>query len=180
MRVVVAGFGPFLDVTDNPAAAVVRDLSARAYPEDAEFVVMSVSYRRSIEEVAARVEAGPVDLVLGFGVARGREKPKLERVAVREAALNNPDVDGSFGADDMGEGPGWLESSLAEDLARCIGLEVSEDAGRYVCNRWLYRALLRGWPAAFIHIPSEGTDVDQVHAGLVRWMEESSARARAT
>lgn len=180
MRVVVAGFGPFLEVTDNPAAAVVRALASRTYPADVEFVVMPVSYRRSIAEVGAIVDRDRADLVLGFGVARGRDRPAVERIAVREATRDDADVDGEFGAGDLGEGPPALESALAPALAGCIGIEISEDAGRYVCNGWLYRALLRGWPAAFVHVPPAGTDVDRVHAGLVRWMEEAAARARAS
>jgi hypothetical protein len=52
-------------------------------------------------------------------------------------------------------------------LALALGANVSDDAGRYVCNAWLYR-VARGFPApvGFVHVPPSGLDPAILLAGL--------------
>ena len=55
-------------------------------------------------------------------------------------------------------------------------LALSDDAGPYVCNAWLYGVLGglaatgRPIPAAFLHVTAEGMDPDRLAAALVTWI----------
>ncbi len=194
MTVVVLGFGAFLEVTDNPAshlATAVHGLGRRITIVGAE---MPASYARG-HAVAAEAMArhNPV-LLLGVGVARGRTLAMVERTAFAEVSVADPDVDGDFGEiagatagatagaltgalTGATAGPISLESPVATALAAALELPVSDDAGRYVCNAWLYRALRGGFPAAFLHVPPQGWPVEALIDGLERWATIRERRA---
>lgn len=150
MTVAVLGFGPFLEVRDNPASRLARAVDGRAGIVGRE---MPVSYRRSV----AMAEECRADLIVGIGVARGRTEAAVERTAVR--GWSESDLDGNLGDID---GPEERRSPLAEAFAAALGVPVSDDAGRYVCNGWLYRCLGLGLPVVFLHIPPDGFSAERL------------------
>jgi pyrrolidone-carboxylate peptidase len=68
-------------------------------------------------------------------------------------------------------GPAEVRATLdVEALAEALGAGVSDDAGAYVCNAWLYAVTrgLPGVPVGFVHVPDQGMPEDQLLAGLAR------------
>lgn len=168
--VLLTGFGPFLDVADNPSGALVRALDGR---RAAGFTLVGrtlpVSYRRGPQralELAASVRPA---LVLGFGVHRGGAL-QVERTG-RRAVGATADVDGAC-PPDLGEGPDTLTATLdTASLAASLQADLSDNAGSYVCNAWLYTVLRDGaLPAAFVHIPPRPADAAAVLRGLTRFL----------
>lgn len=166
MVVLVLGFGPFGSVVDNPA----RRLALAVDGADLGGVrivgrEMPVSYARSEALTLAAARETGARLVLGVGVATKRTAAELEAVARNVRLVADADVDG-VSLSDHGPGPEALGSPLAAPLAACLGVALSEDAGGYVCNGWLYRALRAGLPAAFLHVPPDGFPPERLVAGL--------------
>lgn len=136
MKILVTGFGSFPGVERNPTEALALALDGLVLGSVAvTSLVLPVSYRRGpAAAVAAALERG-ADLVVGFGVSR-RAQIEVERRAllVREG---RPDIDGetATGLD----GPDEIFATLdAARLAELLSAGLSDDAGRYVCNAWLY------------------------------------------
>lgn len=173
----VLGFGPFLDVADNPAARLARAVDgATVGGRRVVGRVMPVSYSRGPELAASLAEDLDPELILGVGVARDRPEPWVERVGRRRCSATEADVDGTAGADLEPEGPEEVEASLDVDaLAAALGCGVSRDAGRYVCNGWLYRAvrtLGAGRPVGFLHVPDAGLTPERLLRGLAALVGE--------
>lgn len=156
------GFGPFGEVSDNPASRLVRALDGARVPAGVvRGVVMDVSYARCVEQTAAAVAVHAPVLLLGVGVAVGRAAPQLERVAYNDVQQGTPDIDGACPrALELG-GPAARTSTWAAPNAEAHGIGRSDDAGRYVCNAWLYRCLgltAGRIPTAFLHLPADGIE----------------------
>lgn len=174
--VLVIGFGPFLDVADNPAARLARAVDGRrAGHARVMGRVMPVSYHRAVTVTQALVAGSGATAVLGVGVARGRGHAALERKGRRRVDPELADVDGvclewltDGGENDGGEN----DVEVTMDLARLRGaldVPVSDDAGAYVCNAWIYRvvrALGHTLPVGFLHVPDEGFDPDRLVGAL--------------
>ncbi|MEZ4318253.1 MAG: hypothetical protein R3F61_12155 [Myxococcota bacterium] len=164
----VTGFGPFGDVADNPASRLARALDGAAH---AGFHIVGreipVSYTRGIDATVRLAHEHRADCVLGVGVATTRSTIQLERLA-RGSSGPTPDVDGI--CTPVLPGPDCLESSLPVDLwAAALGCEVSDDAGRYVCNAWLHQVRQQlAVPVGFLHVPPAGADPVWFLDGLVR------------
>lgn len=174
MHVLVTGFGSFLDVVDNPSGRLA--LAIDGYHDDLLEVtgrVLPVSYRRGPATAVALARSLAVDAVLGLGVAVGRTALSVERRAVRCVDPGVPDIDGD-GVDAIQlDGPDErLATMPVIQLAEALGATVSEDAGRYVCNAWLYQvtaALGSEVPVGFVHLPADGMEPDRLLAGL-HWL----------
>ncbi|MCB9677495.1 MAG: hypothetical protein H6737_20470 [Alphaproteobacteria bacterium] len=175
MKLLVTGFGPFLDVRDNPAARVARAVDGASGPG---FRVVGreipVSYARAVEETVRHAREHGVDCVLGVGVAGTRTAPELERFG-RARLGQSPDVDGVCAP--RLPGPDVLESSL--DVVRwagALGCHISEDAGGYVCNAWLHQVRQRlDVPVGFLHVPPDGIAASWLIAGLARLVTSADA-----
>lgn len=165
--VLVVGFGAFLDVKDNPAAKLAREVDGRG---GAELTIvgreMPVSYARAPELTATWTREIGAGFVLGIGVAQSRKMAMIERFGRRRADAKLADVDGVRLAELSTSGSESRESAWAGRVAAALGVEVSSDAGGYVCNAWLYRALERGLPAAFLHVPPSGFPAERIVAAL--------------
>lgn len=172
--ILVTGFGSFGEVTDNPTAALVRALSGRRVRgRTVVGTVLPVSYGEGLDLARRWVTRLRPELVVGFGVAVSRDRVDVESVAYNQTHRDRADV--------VGEAPGVLEP-LGPDavratldvhgLADALDARVSEDAGRYVCNAWLYR-MVRAFPEVpltFVHVPPEGVEVERVLSGLDRFL----------
>jgi pyroglutamyl-peptidase len=152
-RTLVTGFGPFLDVTDNPSAQLAEKLGLPYH-------VLEVSYE-AVEEFLANLDASSFDRLLMLGVAKGRAHLCAELFA-RNTYGSVLDTSGNArsGAIDESQ-PLLLESTLfgAESLAQVLSthpnLRTSLDAGAYLCNFTYFKALAR-FPSkrvGFLHVP---------------------------
>ncbi|MDG1480909.1 MAG: hypothetical protein P8R54_15040 [Myxococcota bacterium] len=160
-RVLVMGFGPFLSITDNPAARLAREIDGMT--RDGLAVVgrvMPVSFERAVSETRAAVaEVAPAALI-GIGVARTRSVITVEALGRNIADGKTPDVDGVCRRCLDADGPPQRSVTYpTAALASQIGAVVGYDAGRYVCNAWIYQMLQTPHPrlpTGFIHIPPAG------------------------
>ncbi|MCE2391438.1 MAG: hypothetical protein J4G09_08140 [Proteobacteria bacterium] len=157
---VVSGFGPFGEVTRNPSGLVARALAGEPGVRAAE---LPVSFRRCVPEFDALLAGSRPRALLGLGV-HGGDGYRLERRARAVLTSEAPDNDGLRGAQIRLDGPPERRTEL--DLERLAGVleaagsarvEISEDAGGYVCER-LYRHLLERAeagrvPGVFLHVP---------------------------
>lgn len=171
--IVVTGFGPFLDVEDNPSGRLAQAVDgARIGGHTVLGQVLPVSYERAPRRALELARRRPA-LILGLGVAASRTGAQVERVAVNAGSTQNPDVDGVW-KERLGDGPDALRCGIADELAAALRIETSDDAGRYVCNAWLYGLLRHAprTPAAFVHIAdASALEPTALLEGLGRWLE---------
>ena len=175
--VLVTGFGPFLDVTENPSGWLAERVHGAQIAEGVEVrgLRLPVSYVRAPALTLAEVAVLRPRLVIGLGVAVGRERVCVEMVGVRRSRSPSPDVDGEVNADLEESGPERIYATAPGALlAEALGALVSEDAGGYVCNAWLYR-VVRGLEASppdqrpaviFVHLPSSGLAPERLLRGI--------------
>jgi pyroglutamyl-peptidase len=167
VKILVVGFGPFVGVAENPAAALARGVDGLRGP--ALEVVgreLPVSYARAPELTREWASALAADLVLGIGVASRRVLPQVERFGRRRAGDPRADADGERLTELAPDGPDVFASPASGAVARALGVGTSDDAGVYVCNAWLYRTLRSGLPVAFLHVPPAGFPAAQLESGL--------------
>ncbi|WP_152191009.1 pyroglutamyl-peptidase I family protein [Georgenia satyanarayanai] len=165
--VLVTGFGPFSDHADNPSALAVDALAREWSAPDGVTLVaeaLPVSFARATARVRALVAEHRPAVVVGAGLAAGRDRISLERVALNLLDARIPDVDGAQPVD-VPVVPGaplargtTLPVKAALAALRDAGLpaELSLSAGTYVCNAVMYAALEavpEGVPAGFVHVP---------------------------
>lgn len=169
--VLVTGFGAFPGVPINPTEALARRLDGQqiaGHPIVGR--VLPVSFQRGPDEAIRLARAHDVALVLGLGVATPRGEVCVESRGVR-IARSRRDVDGHdrpLPDTLLVEGPEIVAASVDVDcLATALEATVSDDAGRYVCNAWLYRvAHALDVPVGFVHVPTAGVALDRLCRGI--------------
>lgn len=150
MNTFVTGFGPFLDVAENPSGQVAAQLRLP-------YEVLDVTFA-AVDAFLDRFANMPYDELLMIGVAAGRTKMNLEVVA-RNRIGRVPDVLSTV----MGPGPvhaateRHLHGGLWAGAEAWAGpmFDISVDAGDYLCNYFSFEAARR-FPdrrTGFIHIP---------------------------
>jgi pyrrolidone-carboxylate peptidase len=163
----VTGFGAFESVAENPSEAVARALERRPPPGlEVVAAVLPVSFERAplaLDEALGALRPRRPALLLSLGVqSRGAAaRFRLERLAARLKG-GRADVDGRT-ADGLALGEERRAALDLERLARELAaggvdeLELSADAGGYVCEGLFHHALGRGLelglPALFLHLP---------------------------
>lgn len=171
MKVLVTGFGPFPGVPRNPSVDVVRALQGRRVG-DVDIVAreIPVSWSEGPDLAVATAREIGASLVIGVGVAESRDAVTVERQG-RRAWSQIPDARGATCAGL--EGPEIVPATLdVERLAGALRAGVSDDAGAYVCNAWLYRvAQALDVPVGFVHIPAEGIDPELLVEGVRALLE---------
>jgi len=150
MSLLVTGFGPFLDVSDNPSA----QLAERA---PSAHQIIEVSFR-AVDDFLDQLAVRPPTELLSIGVATSASQLRFETVAHNRIGPT-PDV--------LGEvwGPGPIDPAgppmRAGTLWMPEWLEESElsipstDAGGYLCNYLYFQALTRlpHTRVGFLHVP---------------------------
>jgi pyrrolidone-carboxylate peptidase len=171
----VVGFGPFLNITDNPAASLARAMDGKSLPNGQPIWgrVMDVSYARAPRQTLDWCAALAPAMLVGVGVARSRTVITVETAGSRLADGCTPDVDGAVLQELAVSGPDTVQlPAPAALLAEQLGGVVGTDAGRYVCNAWIYRICLalRGTaPVTFLHIPPSGLSPTTLVRALACW-----------
>lgn len=171
--ILVVGFGPFGAVYDNPAARLARALDGAAVDHPSGPIpvlggVIRVTWWGCIEDTLRLAEGFTPAAILGVGVATLRSGLEVERVGRRFVSDVNPDNDGVHLTDLEQDGPVERRATIAvESFAESLGATVSDDAGGYVCNAWLYQAVgAFSVPVGFLHVPSGGADPARVLSAL--------------
>jgi len=167
--VIVAGFGAFEGVIDNPSAAIAEALDGCVIGDLTVFGrEMPVSYRRSVEVCRMWLESTRAVAIVGIGVAMTRQGVTIERTGCLPSPTDRPDVDGQTDPGCDAALPPTVRSTMDVDkIAELLGADVGDDAGDYVCNSWLYQASRQfGVDVGFIHVPPNGLDTGKLLLGL--------------
>ena len=149
-RVLLTGFEPFGDYRVNPSELLVRSLEGKTVGGRAIAVRVLPSETRTLRDriEAALIEEQP-EVVIGFGLAAGRPGLALERVAINVLDFDIPDAVGTMRKNDSiaRGGPDARLASLPLEAIvtswRAAGVPgyVSNTAGTFLCNQWLYETL---------------------------------------
>jgi pyroglutamyl-peptidase len=187
--IVVTGFEAFGPHGDNPSQALAKAVDGRRVRHHVvRGAVLPVHHADAAPRVAALVAEARPDAILHLGLAGGRARVALERVAVNVMDYALPD---NAGRRIVGEAcaPGGpaayfstlpLRSLLADLTAEGIPAYISNTAGTYLCNQTLYGTLhalaaVTDPPrVGFVHFPSlpsmvaaSGLDEPSMDLGLM-------------
>ena len=176
--VIVAGFGSFDNVVNNPSSAVAVALNGCVYG-NIQIVgrEMPVSYARSVDVCEMWVKSSNAVGLVGIGVALDRTEVTVERTGTRPDATAREDIDGRTPECFEPTWPDSVESTCdTTRLATLLDAAVGDDAGGYVCNAWLYQAVRRiDVPVAFIHVPPMGLDSGKLLSAIQDLWGESGS-----
>lgn len=166
--ILLTGFEPFGAYKANPSAEVAEALDGRVVGgARVRGAVLPVHHARAAAVVARLVDELAPRAIVQLGLAGGRARIALERVAVNVMDFEIPDNAGyrATGEACAPGGPAAYFSTLPlEAIMEALTVEgvpayLSSTAGTYLCNQTFYttRHLLasRGaaTPAGFVHLP---------------------------
>ena len=167
-HILLTGFEPFDGDTINPSGEVAKLLDGRLIGDRVvRSVILPVQHEAARAVVAPQLDAPGLVAVVHLGLAGGRARISLERVAVNVMDYSRPDAHGQVLRDVacVEGGPGAyfstlpLREILAALTAEGIPAAISNTAGTYLCNDTSYTTLhalaRRGLtiPAGFVHLP---------------------------
>ncbi|MGH7386478.1 MAG: pyroglutamyl-peptidase I [Candidatus Rokuibacteriota bacterium] len=167
-HVLLTGFEPFDGDTVNPSGEVAKQLDGRVIGDGVvRSVILPVQHEAARAVVAPLLEAPGLAAVVHLGLAGGRARVSLERVAVNVMDYSRPDARGQVLSDVpcVEDGPAAyfstlpLRDMLAALTAEGIPAAISNTAGTYLCNDISYTTLhalaRRGLtiPTGFLHLP---------------------------
>jgi pyroglutamyl-peptidase len=164
--ILLTGFEPFAGAPSNSSWDAL-ELVAEAWSGNAELVVelLPVTFAGASTAMQALIDRHSPDLVIGVGLAEGRDAVTPERKARNLQSARIPDNDGDQPVDRpvVAGGPATYASGLPVDaiveelLEAGIPGRASEDAGTYVCNSLMYSTMraVDGTDvvAGFVHVP---------------------------
>jgi pyroglutamyl-peptidase len=178
-HVLLTGFEPFGSHSTNPSELLVRSLEGRIVGgrliRGRVFPVESSSLRGRLE--TALSEERP-EFAIGLGYAPGRTALALERVSVNVLDFAIPDASGATRKNEAvrpGGPDAYLSTVPLDEIERAwtsagVPGYVSDSAGTYLCNQWLYEALSLTSqtnptiPVGFIHLPALPAQAAQLGA----------------
>ena len=171
--ILLTGFPPFGEETRNPsfpAAILARD-TLRADGFEVEAVELPCVFGESAAALVEAIDRLKPSLVVCLGLAGGRTRISLERVAINCDDARIPDNAGQSRIDEeiVPGGPAAYFSTLPIKTALValqnagIPAEVSQTAGTYVCNHVFYVLLHElsgrdGVRGGFVHLPRVQVD----------------------
>lgn len=159
--ILVTGFEPFGGLAVNPSAQAARLVEGG----EVRAAILPVDFR-GVGPALSELLVPRWDAVLLMGVAVGRSKLSLERVALNYRDPGTPDNSGRRPErqEVVAGGPAAYFSTLPVDLLRDrllaagVPVDVSLSAGAYLCNAAFYlarhRLEARGTPCGFLHLPA--------------------------
>lgn len=185
----VTGFEAFGGHAANPSLEVAKALDGRAVGEAVvRSAVLPVHHAEAAPQVSRLLDETDPFAVVHLGLAGGRARIALERVAVNVMDYDTPDNAGyrARGEPCVAGGPAAYFATLpvaaivAALVAEGIPAYVSNTAGTYLCNQTMYgtlhRLAQRRHPAraGFIHLPllpamaaAAGLEQPSMDAGLM-------------
>src|SRR5262245_38684079 len=167
-HVLLTGFEPFDKDVINPSGEVAKLLDGASLAgHSVRSLILPVQHEAARDRVAAALGEPGLAAVLHLGLAGGRARVSIERVALNVMDYEIPDAAGQVFMDTpcVAGGPVAylstlpLRGILEELTAFGIPAHISNTAGTYLCNYTLYTTLhalarsRRAIPAGFIHLP---------------------------
>ena len=189
MKILITGFGPFLDNAENISQKMLQflkedpglshlDISTQELP---------VEFSRAFEVFQNCQQKCNPDLVFQLGLAAGRTRIGLEKVGLNWVETRLPDNAGVMPV--TGEifkneplalrcQMPWTEYMLKNP---CPEVELSFSAGAYVCNDLFYRSLREEsrlnniYLVGFIHLPPESpllsaARIKEILVNIISWI----------
>jgi pyroglutamyl-peptidase len=168
MIVLVTGFEPFTPYKLNPTEELARALDGQRVGDAVvRSAVLPVHHADAAARVQELLDTVRPEAILHLGLAGGRARLAVERVAVNVMDYAVPDNAGCRKTDEpcVPAGPAAYLATLpvrmiVDRLVEAgIPAYVSETAGTYLCNQTLYTtlhavaSLARPPRAGFIHVP---------------------------
>lgn len=165
--ILLTGFAPFDGQPTNPSWEAVRALRGKRIAGHRIVArCLPVAFDASLKQLRAALRETSPALVVCMGLAGGRERISLERVAINVDDARIPDNEGDQPIDEavVAGGPAAyfstlpIKSMLAGLRDAGFPVEISQTAGTYVCNHVFYGLMhalrnRRRIRAGFIHIP---------------------------
>lgn len=166
-KILFTGFGPFGIHHQNPTEICLRHLAEKCKDSNIQVLLLPVDYKTAVSLLQGAIEQRNPDVVLMLGLSMQAPRFRLEQVARNRVSKSNQDVSGFVPSDTkiLDSAPDQYETNV--DLSSLMGhlkalrfdIEISKDAGDYVCN-YLYFQTLHGivsnqlsTQALFIHTP---------------------------
>jgi pyroglutamyl-peptidase len=161
-KYLVTGFEAFGGDSMNPTEALLNWISKDSQL-DSFFAtqLLPVEYSRAYKMILEREDLQSFEGIICFGLAGGRSKISLERVALNWIESRQPDNAGvipDLGTIDNSAPPVFINKmnllSLQKDFEKAgLPVEISLSAGGYVCNQLYFQLLNFKLPVLFIHVP---------------------------
>lgn len=174
--ILLTGFGPFGDHTRNASGEGASLLNEELLEAEG-FRLVSATLPVQLEEAVAQLEELLAEhrpsAVLAAGIHADPEGPyRVELLAKNELHYEIPDTAGQLVRDAEVEagGPPQVVSTLPVAKlqlsleAAGFATELSEDAGRYLCNAVFYWLARQEAPAGFLHVPPTSSPEDVARA----------------
>lgn len=163
MRILLTGFEPFGDETENSSSLVLDLIPDTIAGARIHKLILPVSFHKCTDAVTDFLHTCGADIIVALGQAGGRADISIERMAVNLAEAKKADNDGyqPHSVAVIEDAPAAYMSALPlAVLCDCvkeagIPCHISDSAGLYVCNT-LYYHLLHTYnhiPSCFIHLP---------------------------
>ncbi len=169
MNILISGFTTFHYHRINPSEELVRAIENEVFDGvNLTTCVLPVDQNQAPKQLLAHYQHCQPDGVLLLGLASGRHKISLERVAINLMDFNMPDNAGLLLKEQpiISEGPAAyfttlpLRQILAALYTNNIPAEISLSAGSFICNQVFYVIMheisigQKPVKAGFIHLPA--------------------------
>lgn len=173
MKIVVTGFGAFLNNKTNPTIEILKKLPKTIDNSEIYPIELPVVFDECFYYLKPYLEQIQPDVILMLGLAGGRKAITPERIAVNMKDAIGPDNQGHLPKDEIiiknaktayfSTLPLRKIESILKELN--IPVAISNSAGLYVCNNIMYHVLHDidtnhlTCQAGFIHVPYMEEDV---------------------
>lgn len=167
MKIMVTGFGRFLDNEINPTKEVLKILPKSIYGNTIKCVELPVIFDECFDYLRPIIEEFKPDAIIMLGLAGGRKAITPERLAINIKDATQPDNIGYKPIDEniiVGGKTAYFSTlpirKIEEKLTqKHIPVAISNSAGLYVCNNIMYHVLHYidqnelNTKAGFVHVP---------------------------
>jgi pyroglutamyl-peptidase len=169
MKILLSGFETFGDNSFNPSKELMEFLPERLEKDlYLEKLILPVDHLIAPDLILKAIRDSNPDGIIAFGLAAGRPRISLERVAINLMDFRIPDNSGAIISDKPinPDGPAAyfttlpLRSMLLALIETNIPAEISLSAGSYLCNQVFYTIMHEintnhlHIPAGFVHLPA--------------------------
>jgi pyroglutamyl-peptidase len=167
MNILLTGFGAFLNNDENPTEEIMKIFPISIYGNKVIKLVLPVDFNNAFDQVKEAIDEFKPEIIINFGLARGRKAITPERVAINVNDSKQSDNVGNAPQDET-INPNGLNAyftklplkKIVEKLnQKSIPVSISNTAGTYVCNNIMYRVLEYidqidlDAVAGFVHVP---------------------------
>ena len=167
-RILVTGFEPFLNFSENPTAKIATYLNEKT-SDNLKFSgrILPVDYENVEQKLVGFIDETKPNLIIGTGLAAGRAKISIEKIAINYKYSQEKDNKGNRSKGER------IDSSIEDGIfsllsveklvqllnKKMIPAEVSLTAGAYLCNYAMFvivrESKRRKIKGGFIHVPAD-------------------------